>query len=91
VLIERLQLLDIYLVTSPPAPEGMMYFVGNKPGYFPYAKGPIYYLKGRPMDSPIPAVQIRAILHHLEVTEAEFATTDRPGDFAGLGSSLRPN
>jgi hypothetical protein len=72
---ERLQFFDCYLVVSPPAPEGMMYFVGNRSeaAYFPYAKGPIYYLAARPLDALIPAPQIAKILRHLEFEDEKVA------------------
>ncbi len=69
---ERLQLLDIYLVLSPPAPVGMMYFGGNTPGVFPYARGPVYYLVARTLNAIIPAAQIRTILRHLKVAPEMF-------------------
>jgi hypothetical protein len=76
-LRDRLQILDVYLVPSPPAPENTMYFVGSeKPGYFPFGSGPICYIRQRELDDLIPAQQVRSILRHLEITEQRFASTE---------------
>jgi hypothetical protein len=49
----------------------MMYFVGNKPGYFPYAKGPIRYVAARSLDALMTARQVESILRHLGFTQDE--------------------
>ena len=69
---DRLALLNCYLVLSPPAPDGLMYFMGNKQGYFPFRNGPVCYVKARELDAILPGKQIVNILNRLEMTEQEF-------------------
>jgi hypothetical protein len=71
----------------------MMYFVGDKPGHFPFRNGPVLYLKARDLDDVLPAFQIRSILRHLEISEERFASTERhPEDpFLDSLNRTKPN
>jgi hypothetical protein len=66
-LLNRLTLIGVTVVTSPPAPAGFVYLFGKKDGIVPYAKGPMVPMKARAASELIPAPMVKRLLKHLEI------------------------
>ncbi len=51
-----------------------MYFVASDKAkaVFPFASGPVAYLKARPLDSIIPGEQVRSIIGRLQIPEPTY-------------------
>jgi hypothetical protein len=69
--LNRLRLLGVTVVLSPPAPKGSVWLFGKSAGFFPFTKGPMIPMKARNSQDMIPAPMIKKILKHLEIDEPE--------------------
>lgn len=74
-LVKVLKFNQVSLVTSPPAPTNMMYFVGSSKNeaFFPYSSGPVHYLD-RCYDEQelIPVKLIHSLVKHLKIDRTHF-------------------
>ena len=90
-LTERLKLFGVSLVKSPPAPTGMMYFIGSEEGeaFFPYAKGPVRYIQTYADNDILPVKQIHSIIKFLKIERAQFwSVQDHKPATVGKDASL---
>jgi hypothetical protein len=70
-LVNRLKLIGVKVVFSPPAPEGSVWLFGKGEAILPWARGPMYPMQSREPDDMIPARMVQKILNILEIKEAE--------------------
>ena len=70
-LLNRLRMIGAKVVVSPPAPAGWVWLFGKKRGTFPFATGPMYPIKHRDGDQPIPAQMVEKILKVLALDAGE--------------------
>jgi hypothetical protein len=72
-LLNRLRLIGADVVPSPPAPEGSIWLFGKGKGSFPWTRGPIYPVRNRAGDQPIPRRMAEKILKHLGLADNDRA------------------
>jgi hypothetical protein len=64
-LLNRITLIGGHVVRHPPAPAGGIWLFGKGGGTFPWTRSPIYPVRERPDDEPIPGVMVDKILKKL--------------------------
>jgi hypothetical protein len=70
-LVNRLKLIGVKVVFSPPAPEGSVWLFGKGEGILPWARGPMYPMQTHEPDDLIPAKMVEKILKLLDIKEEE--------------------
>jgi len=72
-LLNRIILIGGHVVRHPPAPAGEVWLFGNGKGSFPWTRGPIYPVRERPNEEPVPGIMVEKILKKLGLSREDQA------------------
>jgi hypothetical protein len=72
-LLNRIRLIGGHVVPHPPAPAGELWLFGKEAAPIPWARGPMYPIRDRAGNTPIPGPMVENILRKLHLSDQDQA------------------